>query len=260
MSLLSFFTPSGGAKVDGQPAPAAPAAEPVKQTGPGQTPNNQPTGTGDATVPGSPSAQSPAAKKQSDSPLAEYAELWKNDGKVETPDIAEQLAMDPTKAQETISKADFTSAIPAELRARIQAGGEDASTAMLEAINTVSQQVMLKSLLAANELSTRGAKAVLSHQEKTLPGQFRNFTVNQQLSTENPMLSDPAVAPMVDMVKTGLQAKFPDATSAEIAAMTTDYFKTFATSFVPSAPASQPGRAPVNSGQDTNWEEYWNNG
>jgi len=254
MNPFSIF---GGAKMhnDNSQQAAQPQQQQAPATGPGQMPLQQPEGQANGTVPGQPS-QAATEKKGSDSPLAEFADLWKNDNKGEKADLMEQLTLDPAKAAEAVKNANFSSAIPAETLAAIAQGGETAQQAFAQAMDTIGQQVFLKSMLAANELSKRGIGAYQQHSAEALPTQMKQYLVNHQMTTENPMLSNPALSPIVDMVKAGIAAKNPDATPQDQAAMANQFMVAMAQSLAPPQP-QQPGSVGVNANVEQDWSKFF---
>lgn len=237
------------------PAPATPAV-PVAPTP--ATPGNIPEGAA-APAPATPGTASNGAvppvipePKAPDSPLAEFSKMWEpvvtKEGDVPTGPVP----LDPVKLQEVVSKADFTTSLTPENLAAIEAGGEGAQKAFTESLNVVAQQVLLQSTLAANKMTEQAVKTAVDAQAATIPDLIRAQTLNNTLQKDNPIFSNPAVKPVIEAAQTQLAAKYPDATPAELAKMTTDYVTAMAEAFSP-VPVT-----PVAAGGETmDWESHF---
>ena len=83
-------------------------------------------------------------------------------------------------------------------------------------------------------------------------GVVKEQSVNSALHTENPLYSNPAVAPVMEAVKSQLQLKNPKATAEELTGMAQAFVKAMSESFNP-APATP---SPLDS--ETDWSNFEN--
>lgn len=231
-----------------QPAPGSPtpAAQPVNlantvpEVVPVQTPGTAPNGV------------VPDIIKEPVSPLDAYKELWQTDPNAKpTPEFSTEM-IDPAKLQEIVSNTNMTAALTPELSTRISAGGEDAQVAVMEAMNIVAQQTLAQSTTVANKMMESNSKKMMDAMLAKLPGLIKEQGVTNSLIQENPIFSNPAVAPVIDGVKTQLQAKFPNATAPELTKMAKDFVVTMSEALNPAPATPSPLDAEVDwSGFDT---------
>ena len=142
---MSIFDKLFGAAPAAAPA-AQPAAQPAAVAAPGNlNPDATQPAANNPTVPaGSPPA--PAA-----SPMDQFNELWQPP--VIDPATNQPLInIDPKQLAEAARKTDFAKIIQPELMARVQAGGEDGSMAMMQMLNQVAQGVYAQSAFASSKM------------------------------------------------------------------------------------------------------------
>lgn len=189
--------PDGSGKIEG----AAPSVEPVvsdKTDANGVVPNNLDT---------------------SESPLDPFKDLWDTKG-VEKPNTDPVVVpLDTDKLQEVMGKVDLASVVTPEVMAVIAAGGEDATKAMMGAMNNIAQQSMMQSTVVANKLVENAVEKTIKAMEAKIPGLVKAQSVDNSLAETNPLFSDPAVAPIIESTKVQLLTKYPNATTAEITDM-----------------------------------------
>jgi hypothetical protein len=171
------------------------------------------------------------------SPLAEFTELWQNapikEGEEVEPDwndynsVVPQTKIDPKKLIEAAKRIDFSKAIdPVLVQKALKEGDVAAFNSVINSVLQVSFANMAMSATRITESMTRQmAQKLIS---KALPHQLRNHSINTQIDTDNPIFTDPAVAPMLEMVKKQMQVKYPKASPAEISSMAKKYVTTFA--------------------------------
>ena len=129
--------------------------------------------------------------------------------------------LDPKGLMDAAGKVNFTGHLDP---AQVQKAMSGDATAFLDILNKVGQLGFANATAASGELiknSLTSAQGVL--QDQVLPSAFRNQQISQALTESNPVFSDPAVAPMLGMLKSQLTQKYPTATAAEIAKMATNY-------------------------------------
>ena len=213
MNLFRNFT--GSAPAANQTPPGA-AANPT-------IPNTNNANKSDGSFPAIPAA----TKNSAESPLAGFATLWQinNEGKgTEAPSLIPKFNMDPTKLSENVSKMDFLSAVPQDIMQKVMAGNDP--TALLTVINTVGQQAFQRGM----EINTRmmekafGAQAdtLLSH---TLPTSIKEHTTRTAVLDMTPVMQNPAVAPIADIIRQQFVQQNPTANATEIATAVNSYFQ-----------------------------------
>jgi hypothetical protein len=241
-----------------QPAPNAnsPAANTNTPTQPGNLPATDPAANPAAEVP---DINNPAPNVASvepvtpDSPLDQFKGFWdtvpNEAGNNNTP-----AQLDPAKLQEVISKANFTQTITPETLQLITAGGEGAAAAFTDALNTVAQQVLMQSTMAANKMNEQAIAASVATQNASLPDLIRSQTTTNNLNKANPIFSDPAVKPVIEAVQMQLAAANPNATADQLTEMAQNYVAVMGEAFAPKpvVPAGQ------EQSQEINWDSFLN--
>lgn len=238
---------------------------PAQNTPPGVTNPGQPlAGTAaspqtapNGVVPAAPSpapapANAPAAAPAS--PLDGFKDLWQTPT---NPDPAENQPIfanvDPQKLMESARKVDFAKAITPENLQKIQAGGQDAVAAFADSMNTVAQTVFAQSALATTKIVEQ---ALIKQQEQfdaRLPTMVKKFSANENLLANNPILSNPAVQPLVGALQEQLVRKNPNASAAEIQQQVSDYFAALGNTFAPKPPQAT-GQNKAKDSED--WEKF----
>lgn len=171
------------------------------------------------------------------SPLDAFASLWQtapeldengNPVKKEQPkNLANLLTIDPAKIGEAASKVNFSSAVTPEQLQAITAGGEEAQEAFVQALNSVSQQVFSQSLVANASLLQETLSKTDGIIDQKASESIRQHNISDRISGSNELLAHPAVSPLVEVVKSNLTSKFPDATPQEISEATVEYITNF---------------------------------
>lgn len=192
---------------------ATPAAAP-NNTPPATEPTNNSPAPAPATTPTEPAA-----------PLDEFSKLWENDPNSPTdqnPSVFGEI--DPKKIHEAARTNNFLSAVPKELMEKVAAGGEDATQAMLAAMNLVSQTAYAQSTVAATKLIDAALAKQAEQFEARLPGIIKQHSAADSLLADNPALSNPAIAPIISVLQAQLATKFPNATASELKQKAQEYF------------------------------------
>lgn len=226
-------------------APAAPAAPqaPQQPTGqPGSSLQQPNAGSGD------PQAPAPSL-------LDQYKDLWKTPDSQGQPSAdpfsAPLFNSDPAKLREAVSKTDFTAGVPPEVMQKVLQGGDP--QALMQVINHVAQQGLSMSLQLGTGL-TEQAGATLSQRFKAeMPKQIGEYQLKTQTPT-NPILSNPAAEPMLQMARTQFRMLHPDKTPTEINGMAEKYLTDFAQSLAPGKEAASGGSGEQNQGMD--WVQW----
>ena len=186
------------------------------------------------------------------SPLAAFDKIWETpptDPNANKPIFA---GLDANKLMEQASRIDFSKAVTPEMMAKINAGGEGAMQALVEAMSKVGQTVYAQSAFATTKIVEKALTEQQSRNDAALPNMVKKFSVNENLVADNPILNSPAVAPLVDALRTTLIQKNPNASTAEIQAQIVDYFAAMGKAFTitPTAPKKK-----VAAGED--WDKFF---
>lgn len=261
MNLSTLFgtRPATPAANQGQAAPPQNAQNPGPENRQNPAPQNPaPAPAADMTkAPEQGNANSNNADgKQNSSPLDKFNGLW------ETPTAAksatsEFLNVDPAKMMEAVKKVDFSKAISQENLAKIAAGGQDATQAFAESMNMVAQTVMAQSLSATTKIMEQALIKQKEEFTSSLPDSIRKHTANESLRSENPLFSNPAVQPLLKGVQEQIAVKFPNATSAEINAMSKEYLQSALGTLFPQQSASDSTASNgMTKKTETDWSSF----
>lgn len=180
----------------------------------------------------------PVQQVEEPSPLAAFEKIWETpptDPNANKPMFA---GLDANKLMEQASRIDFSKAVTPEMMTKINAGGEGAMQALVEAMSKVGQTVYAQSAFATTKIVEKALSEQQIRNDAALPNMVKKFSVNENLVADNPILNSPAVAPLVDALKTVLIQKNPTATSSEIQSQVVDYFAAMGKAFTitPAAP------------------------
>lgn len=177
-------------------------------------------------------APAPAEPQTAVSHLDAWTSLWQNptteDGKpapMPVDPLRQPLfTLDPAKIAESAGKMDFTGNIPPETLARMTAGGADSAAAFQEALNigirnaviglTVNQGNLVNQAVLENNTRISGA----------LPSHIKKVQL-LELGSDDPVMSHPAVQPLVNSLKQMAFAKDPNASPAEVNKQVSEYIR-----------------------------------
>jgi hypothetical protein len=180
-----------------------------------------------------------AEQTQNKSPFAEFEKLWEPatgaDGKPVQVTPEPLYKVDPKTVMEAAQRTDFKSVVTPEQLQKMQAGGQEGIAAMMDAFQAMSASVYANAAVAATKIAESGITKALSQAESRLPGMIRQQQFGESLATKNPALKNPAVQPMVDMLRNQMSQKYPNATSAELQEMAERYMLSAANAFNPAA-------------------------
>lgn len=178
------------------------------------------------------------------SPLDTFKDVW------QTPAVDPNAApagmfanLDPKKLMESARQIDFAKSITPETLQKIQAGGPEAVQALAEAMNSVTQNVYAQSALATTKIVEQALGKAKTDYEAQLPTLVKKFSTNETLLENNPLLSNPAIQPLVGALQEQLIRKNPNASSVEIRQQVQDYFAALGQSFAPKPAQSAADKA-----------------
>ncbi len=231
------------------PAVASGKQQPVQAQPPGNIANPPVTET--VATPGTaPNGVVPNNVDTPESPLDQFATLWENDPNAPKTENFTPEVLDQTKLQEVMSKVDMTAAVTPENLAAIQAGGEEATKALMNSLNSVAQQTLMQATVISNKMSEQNTinlqKSILAQ----IPNLLKEQGLSNSLAEQNPIYSNPAVAPVIDAVKSQLALKNPNATVSELTTMAQDFVKTMSGALNGEPAVTEP----ISTGQD--WSKF----
>lgn len=168
-------------------------------------------------------------------PMTDFDTLWHpnvgDDGKP-VPDSDDEGTYMPSIKPENFSKMlekmDFTRNITPEEDAAITAGGAEGAKAMRSILNKSHRQNFATMFNAVTKMTEAGFKSAQGRFMKGVPDSVREMMVDNGLSQSNPIMKNPAFAPMVGAIRKQLQKKHPKATAAEIETSVNAYFNDMA--------------------------------
>ncbi len=242
-------------KIFGAPAPQNPPAPPgptnnlqtnqppqQTQNGPGTAPNGViPPGAGNE------------GETTKGSPEDKFKDLWKNEPVDPNKKEPEATGLTPQQMLEAAAKVDFAKVLDKDTLAKITAGGEDATQALVQALNKVAQQTYAQTTLVADKLITAQVEKAKEDFASKIPDLVKRQRVADDLIKENPAFKDPAVAPVVGLIQNQLAEKFPQATADEIKQMAIEYFAGAAQKLVKTKASSTPS---TKENTEDDWEDW----
>ena len=183
-----------------------------------------------------PTQVTPPAPEPVVSPMDQFKTLWEPtttqgvDGTLPANMFA---GADPAKMLEAARKVNFASQVPAEVLAKITAGGPDAAAAFAQAINDVAQRSYAQSSFASTKIVEAALAKFQEGMDARLPSQVKRFQVSESLRESNPALQHPAAAPIMEALQSQLTVKYPSASVNEIRDMASQYLSQFGTAINP---------------------------
>jgi hypothetical protein len=97
------------------------------------------------------------------------------------------------------------------------------ATAFGQILDNVGRSAFAAASKMAEQISERSGAKFRDEITGSLPGEFRKYSLNNT-AVKNPVLSNPAVKPLVEGVRLQLASKYPDATTEELQQKAEDYF------------------------------------
>lgn len=230
---------------------------PVQQTTNNLTTNPAPGGT-QQTAQTSANGLIPAdGNKPADaSPLAPHKDLW-NDAPIDPnkPKPQTSTPIDNAQLLEAAKKVDFSTNFSAEELAKVLKGGEEGMVALGGLLNKAAQAGSAQAIVSANKLAEHVVSAKAKDFNSLLPGMVKTQQINEALLLANPAFANPAIAPLVQNVKSQFEKKFPDASVTEIVQMTGDFLANTSGAFNPGM-TFQKTVAPTAKPDEIDWDAY----
>lgn len=197
------------------------------------------------------------------SPSEQLAELWKIEPPKE-PKAAIQaptLNFDPAKVQQLSQGMDFTrNLVTQDDLAKIVAGGPDAVNVLMQTMNKVGQNVFAQATLANAKIVQGSLDANATNLQAALPSMVKTHTMQEAIVNSNPVFNDPAVAPILDILKQQLVQAYPNATAQEIQAHANKAVLNLGKVVgAQDAQTTQTAQVQRNTGAPDNWINYLTN-
>lgn len=208
-----------------------------------------PIGNTTNTVEGNSNANSKAAPPAI---LDTFKDLWtsgENGDDADDDTIESLFDIDPKKIEETVSKIDFAKSIDQDVIRKISEGGEEAQAAFALALNQVAQTVFSQSMLANGVLVKQALTGAQAQFDKRSSNNYKNTAVSDSLSKTNPLLNHPSVEPFIDVIKSRLTKKYPNAPAEEIKSKALQYLDEFA-----EAVQDPKRKKEVKNSNDVDWD------
>ena len=120
-------------------------------------------------------------------------------------------------------------------------------------MNSVAQTVFAQSALATTKIVEQALTKQQEQFDARLPTLVKKFSANENLPANNPLLSNPAIQPLVGALQEQLVRKNPNASAAEIQQQVNDYFTALGNTFAPK-PTAAPNAGKVKDSED--WEKF----
>lgn len=251
-SIMSLFS---SAPAQQGPAPATPVVQQQQTMAAAANPSVPSVATPQST--GSTTAI-PAAGQGDASPLANFGDLWKADPNAnqQTPSTNPAFNLDHKQLWDASQKINFTQHIPEDLMTKAMSGDR---AAFGEVLNKVAQFGFANAASASGELVKQSLGSAQTSLEQTiLPNALRNQEVSRALDQANPIFADPAVAPMLGMLKQQLQTKYPTASPEQIAKTATEYLTGMSQKITGVAPGQpQQTRSGYQQPVEQDWGKYF---
>lgn len=190
------------------------------------------------------------------SPLEQFGKLWETAPVDPNAPNQEPAQITPDKIMEAAGKVDFSKVLSQQDLQAIAAGGEGAINALSGVLNKTMQTSYGHSAVAATKIVEQAVAQAEQRFAAKLPTLINSQTSKSELVSGNKAFTNPAVAPLVEMVHNQFVQKYPNASSSEIAALTQDYMKTVAGVFNPQNPSEADQTAAKKKAADDDWSAY----
>lgn len=229
------------------PAPVQQNSNNLQEIKPSQTTQQSAVTAPNGVVPAGSNASAPQ------SPLEQFKEVWQPN-KEDSTSTPQNFNADPQKIMEAASKVNFAQILDKDSLAKVQAGGEEAVTALVGLLNQTAQAVYGQSTVAASKIVEQALSQAEQKFASQVPSLVNKKAAQAKLLTENKALADPAVAPLVAMIQDQLATKYPNATSDELAEMAQGLMKGAAQVFSPAPPPEQQKAGK----KEDDWSDFLN--
>lgn len=160
-------------------------------------------------------------------PLTDFAKLWDDappDPKAPPKQDTYLPVIDPKQLGEYFNTLDFTKSVTPEDLAAVTAGGESAAKALPQILNKSLRQAGLTLFTASRKMIEQALGTANERFSGNVPNLVRDVMTKDGLTSSNPMMQNPAYAPVVDAVRQRFQQQYPKATPSQIESAVNQYF------------------------------------
>lgn len=168
-------------------------------------------------------------------------------------DTSKLFTTDPAQLAAAIGNIDFTQgAVTPELAAAIEAGGPGATQALVAIMQKSTQQVMHASMQATAKMVEGAMAKAAPVMDQKMAAQMRSREVESAIRESNPVFGTEGGKMMLISMRDAMLAKFPNATSAEIA----DNAKSFIAELVKVGGPQEAKQDPNKDIMGTDWGTF----
>lgn len=209
--------PGAAGPASKQQAPANPGANPSAMTTPAT---------------GAPAAPGPIPE------LDGFRDLFKpkavDPNAPKRPTLADPILapLDPAAFQQQVQNANFAASIPKDILTKAAAGDADALAA---AINHAAQSGFAAATQLSHGLVEHGARTAAERGNADLDVRMRNQQIRMH-NPDNPVLRDPAVAPVVGAIKSQIAQQNPSMSAEQVTQAAEQYFQNMAVALTKPTP------------------------
>ncbi len=189
-------------------------------------------------------------------PLDPFANLWEPPKPVEGVDPNAPQPLFSHKPEDLLAaarKQNFITEPTPEQLVAINKGGMDAFKVMQEMMNDAAQRAFANGADASTKLITSALDRSNFVKEKDVDKHIKSQRVTETLRADNPIFSNPAVAPIMKGLEAQILLKNPESSAAEVAQMARDYFAGVTEMFT--APDKRTKQEEANKGE-TDWSRF----
>jgi len=212
-----------------------------------------------------PTKGDPNKKPEGDGSLGDFGKLWDTDPVDPNKPPQDKVTgftpqFDQAKLAEQISKIDFTKSVTPEQKAAIIAGGEGATQALMDVLNTTNRQTFASMFAASQRMVESALEKAQKQFLDAVPGHVKDMMVSNALTSSNPIVKNPAYAPMVETVRRKMQEKYPKASATEIETGVNSYFDQMVADMTKKGqdPNAPDNKSQIKSGDPkADWESWF---
>lgn len=198
-----------------------------------------------------------------DDPMSNFETLW-DDPVVDEKNPPKEFEgylpnIDQTKFAENVGKMDFSKAIKPETMASILEGGEKAAAAYPDLINSIGRQAFTMAFNASTKMTNAAATNIEKRfMDDLIPNSIQNRIVDDTLTQDNALASNPKFAPIYKGVKAQFQKKFPKASPQQISQAVAKYMQDYHTELSPKKVEDDNTKKLQKGSGDADWESWIN--
>lgn len=192
--------------------------------------------------------------------LNDYSDLFTVDPEAsKQPAISPQAALFPQLTAENLmkesSKYNLVGNIDPAILEKASEGGQEGVAALLQAVNQTSQRALAASQVQSAQLITDALTKILPALNLQQQQNFKSLQSRTAVYEANPQLENPAVAPMVEMLRTQIEQKHPNLSPAQVSQKVNGYFELLARELT-GAGKEDPKNTAAQEAQS--WQDFFN--